>query len=70
MTKSDREIKKRYTRVVKFIGGHGKQEYHIRFFADGQEFSIDYKPPNKKAANWMQNMLAIAINKIVLKEKP
>jgi len=62
MTKREREIKKKYTRVAKF------GDTPILFLSiDQQEFKIEITP---RKVMWFQKMLAIALTRMIEKEAP
>ena len=62
MTKREREIKKKYTRVANIA------DENVLFLSiDQQEFKVEITPSKVK---WFQKMLAIALTRMIEKEAP
>lgn len=62
MTKREREIRKKYTRIATIAG------QKVLFLSiDHQEFGVEITP---RKAKWFQEMLSIALTRMIDKETP
>jgi hypothetical protein len=63
LTKRQRELKARYTRVMKYAEG-----YRAELIIGVQGFGIGYFGGDKRMSDWTARMLAIALDNLIREE--